>query len=331
MIRAGAIAIALAIAACGPKVVPAPREAPPVPLQLERPCDLAPAAGLVWMVEAKPRAIAERADLIPAIALVIPEARFGQFAETNGGIDLRQIQDLCVAEYRETRLSVARTPLDPARVEKAFSERVTKGFGRQIDVPNPRVVRLSGEVGGESQQLVVFGRDVAALEQGRPGPVRAAEAFALGKLRRASPALRGPALAHAAQLLGDAPVRAFAPGPFEGDAARGLGGLLRASTAMAAAARFSGPTIEFRWVVMGAWGHDAPEAGSRLASVVHVIEESPLGRLLGLAHPAVPSRVTTTEDALIVDMSVDAMTFARGMHDALDASVMEILRLGSAR
>jgi hypothetical protein len=313
---------------CGPKPIAGPVAPPPVALHLEPACDLAPSGGLEWVVEANPRALASIPDLIPAIALVVPEARFATFAAAHGGIDVRQITDLCIAKYKETVLTLARAPLDPVRVEKTFSDRVTHPGGRTVDVVSPPVVRVWGEVNGEAQQLIVFARELVALEQGRPGPARAAEAFAQGKLRRSSPALRGGPLPRALQLLGDGPVRVLAPGPFEGEIAKALGGLIRASTAVAASARFDGPPakIAVRVVLTGAWGKDAPAASERLAAAVHVVSESAFGRLLGLHQPVVAPQVRGTEDALVVDVTIDGIALARGLHDALDAEIGDIMR-----
>lgn len=335
---AGALAFAFTMAsaslpACGPKPATAPPAAPAVPLHLESPCDLAPSAGVEWVIDARPRAVTSIPDLIPVIALVVPETRFATFAATHGGIDVRQITDLCIAKYKDTLLTVARAPLDPARVESTFADRMTHPGGRSVDVVNPPVVRVWGEVNGEAQQLVVFARELVALEQGKPGPVRATEAFALGKLRRASPVLRSSSLARAVQLAGDAPIRIFAPGPFEGPTARGLGGLMRASTAVAVSARFDGPPakIGLRIVLTGAWGSDAPAAAERLAAAVHVVSESALGRLLALDHPLVSPQVRGSEEALVVDMTIDGADLARGVHDALDAEIGDIMRGGPAR
>lgn len=320
-------ALAAFVVGCGPHPVAQPPGPPPAVLHLEPSCDLAPSAGLEWIVETKPRVIAELPDLIPAVALVVPEARFATFAASHGGVDVRQITDLCVAKYKDSLLTIARTPIDPQRIEKAFADRVTHPGGRSVDVPNPPVIRTWGEVNGEPQQLVIFARELVALEQGKAGPVRAAEAFAQGKLRRASPALRGP-LSRAVELVGEAPVRAFAPGPFEGDIAQGLGGLVRASTAVGVAATFAGPPakIALRIVLTGAWGKDAPAASERLAAAVHVVSESPFGRLLGLNHPVVAPRVRGTPDALVVEVTIDGTALARGVHDALDAEIGEIMR-----
>ena len=334
--RASALALALttalviSAAGCGPKPIPPPLAPPPVPLHLESACALAPSAGVEWVVDARPRAIAEIPDLIPAIALVVPEARFAKFAAAHGGVDMRQITDLCVARYKEAFLTVARTPLDPVRLEKEFADRVTHPGGRSVDVINPHVVRIWGEVNGEPQQLVVFAREVVALEQGRAGPVRAAESFALGKLHRASPVLRGAALTAAVRHVGDAPLRAFAAGPFEGEMAQGLGGLMRASTAVGVSAQFAGAPakIAVRVVLTGAWGKDAPAAAERLAAAVNVVAESPFGRLLGLNHPLGAPRVRGEEEALFVEVTLDGMALARGLHDVLDAEIGDIMRGG---
>lgn len=324
---ASALAFAAALGGCGSRSPLPPPAPPPVPLHLESACALAPSAGIEWIVSATPRALAELPDLIPVIALVVPESRFDSFTATHGGIDMRQIQELCVAKYRRTLLSIARTAMDPARVERAFQERVTNRGGRQIDVANPPVVRIWGEVNGEAQQVVLFGREVAALEQGRPGPVRAAEAFALGKLRRASPALEGT-LARVVALVGDAPVRLFAPGPFDGEGGQGLGGLLRASTAIGASARLAGAPakIAVRIVLTGAWGKDGPAAASVLAAAANVIAQSPLGRLLGLDHPLVSPQVRAIADALVLEATLDGSRLGVGLHDALDADIADIMR-----
>jgi hypothetical protein len=140
--------------------------------------------------------------------------------------------------------------------------------------------------------------------------------------------LRTGILARSAELVGEAPVRMFAPGPFDAATAAGLGGLLRASTSVAASARFVGPPakIAVRLVLTGAWGSDAPAAAERLAAAVHVVAESPLGRLLGLDHPLEGPHVRTMEDALVLEATIDGVALARGLHDALDAEIGEIMR-----
>jgi hypothetical protein len=299
-------------------------------------CDLAPSAGLEWIIEAKPRAIANETDLIPLIALVVAEARLKRFREAHGGIDLRRIDELCVAHYTSSTLTLARTPFDPNLVERTFSDRLTNLVGRHIEVPRPQVLRLSGDIGTSHTQLILFGDTALALEETSQGvpptshatPLRATVAFAMKKLRRATPALNAPSVARAARLLGDAPIRAFAVGPFGEGKVRSLGGLARASTTFAVSARFAAkPTnIALRVVLLGAWGAEhAPEAASRLAAAAHVVAESSLGRLLGLDHPIVGPRVATSEDAIILDATLDGSALAHGLHDALDADIASMM------
>lgn len=317
----------LAFPACGsPR--PSAKTPTPVALHLEPACDLAPAAGLDWLVEASPRVVAQNADLIGPIATVVPEVRLNRFTKAHGGVDLRQVHALCIAHYKNTSLTVARTPFDPATVEAAFAARATRDVRRTSLAPVPPVIRLSTAAEEtNAEQITLFGRDALIWEQGHPGPLRASEAFAFGKLKKATPALRGAALAKAAELLGEAPVRAFAPGPFDGETARGLGGLLRATTAIGASARFAGADrIAVKVVLTGGWKDDASIAADRLASAANVLASSALGRLLGLDHPSAPSRTYGTADALVFETTLDAMALAKGLHDALDAEVTEILR-----
>lgn len=307
---------------------PRPPKPPSIPLHLEPACELAPSAGLAWIVDIKPRAIAEIPDLIPAIALVLPEERLRLFTAAHGGIDLRQTKDLCVARYKDALLSIVRVPLDGERVAAAFESRSAKPAPRTLLAPNPRVLRMLGEFDAVPEQLIVFGNEAAALEQGKPGPLRAAEAFAFGKLKRASPALRGAALLHAVDVLGDAPVRVFAPGPFEGETADGLGGLLRAATAVGGSVRWAGTgtNLAVRVVITGAWGDDASAASERLGAAAHVLSESSAGHLFGIHNPIEEPHVHVEPDALVLDATIDGAALARGIHDAVDAEVADIMR-----
>jgi hypothetical protein len=331
MTRREALALLL-LAGCGrPAEAPAP--APALPLALERAVDLVPAAGLVWLLEARTRELFASPALIPAIAMVLPPRRLDAFAARHGGVDLRSVTQLVIAAYPDdTTLAVACAVLDPARVERAFAARAVSVDGRAVEgTPGQPVVRTWGTVGTVQEQLAVFGREAAAIERGRFGPLRAAEYFALGRLKKARPALQVEPLARVATALGDAPLRGFAPGPFEGEWARGLGGLLAASTGVGVAAtpvereRDPDGAIGFRLVLTGAWGSDAPAAAERLRAAFDVATNAPLGRLLGVDRPLEGPRIEGGAEALELAVTFDALSLGKGLHDVTGATVEAVM------
>jgi hypothetical protein len=319
--------------ACGGSAATKPATPTPTPLpplHLDPVTDLVAAAGLVWLVDARPRDIFGELDLIPALGLVMPEANLDAFATDNGGVDLRQVTALAYARYPDATLAIARGVFDPPRIEKTFTARLAPLDGRAND--DGRVLRLWGTAGGERQQVAVFGQTAVALERGKLGPLRAAEAFAAGRLKRAKPALRADPLSRAAELLGDAPLRAFAPGPFDAEGQGGaLGGLLAASTAVAASATPAGATPEghaklsLKLALLGAWGDDAPRAAERLGSVWSRLGTDPFGRLCGVDKPLDGPKLTPSPDAVTLEATLDALAVARGIHDLTSANVREIM------
>jgi hypothetical protein len=304
----------------------------PTPLKLDPLVDLVPAAGLSWLIQVALKELTSNPVLAPAIAQVLPAERFDGFALRHGGIDLRQMRELDVAAFPEATLALARTSVLEASVEAAFGARAVQVEGRAIEGD---VTRFWGTVGTEREQVAVLGREGIAWERGRLGPLRAALYFAEGKLKRALPALRAEPLARAAALLdadGPAPLKAFAPGPFLGERAAGLGGLLRAATAIAAAARpreLREPTtagaLWVTLVVTGAWGNQGPAAAERLGAAFRVLAEDSFGRLLGLDHPLDGPRVSGGGEALRLDATFDPLVIGRGLHTATGATMAEIL------
>jgi hypothetical protein len=185
-------------------------------------------------------------------------------------------------------------------------------------------------VDGKRQQLAIFGREALALEQGSFGPLRAAEYFARGRLKRARPALLVEPLARLAALLGDAPLRVFAPGPFEGDQGKGLGGLLAGATAVGGAAvpheRDPDGALAVRFIVTGAWGSDAGEAAKRLRAAFDLLASDPLGRLMGVDHPLEGPVAYGEAEALRLEVTVDALGVATGLRDATGATIEEVMK-----
>ena len=338
----GPVLAALLLLGCGGRGAHAPLP-PASPLHVSPIAGLAPSAGLLWLLDVRPSEIAAHAELFPAIHLLVPEERFSAFAAHNGGLDLRTMNELTIAGYGKTTMYLARAPLDPARVERAFTQHLVATEGRAIDRQSPRVtetiVRAWGKTADDVEQLAIFGVEGAALERGKPGPLRAAELFAEGRLKKASPALRAAPLARVAQLLGESPIRAFAPGPFRGEWAQGLGGLMAASTALGIGVRIATPRPDVKdggrfdvtLVLLGAWNEDAPAAADRLASVFDVIANDSLGKLTGLHQPLIAPKVHVAPegDAIILEVSLDATMLARGLHFAVDAQVAEVMSYGA--
>jgi hypothetical protein len=331
------VAAGAAAVACGRASSPLAQERPrSTALKLDPLVDLVPAAGLSWLVQARPHELTHGPVLAPAIDVVVPEERFVGFALRHGGVDLREVTELVVAGFPETTLSLARVPVSEGLVSAWFAARAAPVEGRAVEGD---VTRYWGSVGAGREQVAVLGGEGVAVEHGQLGPLRAALYFAEGKLKRALPALRAEPLARAATLLdadGPAPVRAFRPGPFEGDWAAGLGGLLRVTTALAGAARprewrpsVSGAggkgALGVTVVLVGPWGEQAQAAAERLAAAARVLSNDPLGRLLGLDHPLEGPRVSADAESVRLDVTLDSLALGRGLHGATGATIPEIL------
>jgi hypothetical protein len=315
---------------CRP-VVAAP-QAVAAALHLSPLADLVPAAGLRWIADVRPKELLRDPALIPAVAAAVPEAELDGMARAWGGIDLRAVDALVIGGFDAATLFLAQEPLDPARVEVAFGARVADVEGRAIDEPrtagasSPPLVRVWGSVGTRHETLVLFGRDAAGLAVGSDVPLRAAELFALQRMKRARPAWQAPPLDRMASLLGEAPIRAAAPGPFGGPWAAGLGGLLASTTAAGVAIRPDGEALRVTLILMGGWGERSGEARGRLERRYDSLAKSGLGRLTGLDRPVVPPRVVDLPDALELEVSVRAAPLLRGLRDATSAEVEAIMR-----
>ncbi|WP_394821882.1 hypothetical protein [Pendulispora albinea] len=337
--RLASVAVAAATAmmlGCGgaPNVPSAP---PAPPLHLLPTSDLAQAAGLSWLVQVRPRDLFADPQMVQAIRWLFSDARFETFARRHGGIDVRELDELTIAGYPQVTLFLAHGLVDPAKVEGAFAARATKVDGRGIDRkadPLGTIVRTWGTVNGERQQLAIFGREAVGLEVGRFGPLRAAEFFAQERLKKASPALRVTPLDRAIPIVGNAPLTAFAPGPFTGEYERALGGMLRAATAVALSVRIAGPAspapdagrLAVRLALLGSFQNDDPSAAQRFAAAIHVISESALGRLCGLNDPVAGPDVHAEPDALVAELTISATSLFRGIQAATGASVDELMR-----
>jgi hypothetical protein len=318
---------------------------PDKPLDLGAAIDWAPAAGLSSIVVVEPKAILAHPELLPPIADVIPDESFDVFAKRHGGVDPRALEELVIASYGADRtLVLARGNVDPTKLEAAFGDRVLepKRTVDQAGGPLSTVVRLEGDRGADEHEMVLFGHqavgyetEVIAPSEGRTrthvGPLRAAELFALGKLKKAAPALRAAPLDVTAKLVGDGVVRIFFPGPFEGGSEAGLAGLLKATTSVGIAIRpeprkDAVPALHVTLVLTGAWGEGAPAAAERLGAALTTMASSSLGKLCGVNQPLRGPDVRGAPDSLTAEAVIDAAAVGRGLHAAVASEVSEIMK-----
>jgi hypothetical protein len=307
---------------------PPPTSLGPPPLDIDPLVDLVPAAGLVWLLEVRPQDLWANPSLAAVFAAAAPDERLDAFARRYGGVDLRRADQVAVAGQGHATLGLARLPVEPRRVEDAFAARARSVEGRAEE---GGVTRYWGTVGDQREQVATFGREAVGIEFGGLGPLQAAIYFAQGRLKRSLPALRAEPLAMAAARLGAAPVRAFAPGPFDGDWAGGFGGLLGAATAVAARLRADdrgpggGEPLHLQLLLTGAWGADAPAAAKRFAASFRLLAEDPVGRLTGLDRPVDGPVATGEPDALALDVALDPVTMSRGVRAVAGAPLAEIM------
>ncbi|WP_437781476.1 hypothetical protein [Sorangium sp. So ce1097] len=322
----------LALPACGGAPSPPARPAPPLPpLATADLARLLPQAGLRWLILARPREIAAVPWLIPSIAIVAPEENLARHARATG-IDLRQVREAAIASYArpagEARFYVARHSGDPRTIERLFRRRLTGKERRALDRPD--VVRVTGDIGRAPHALVLLGPDVVGVQDGgspQRGPARVASLYALGRLKRSPTALSEGPLAALAARFGPAPVRAFAPGPFDGELARGARGLLAAATAVGAAARPSAREgIALAIAVAGDFSASGEAASEELLRAWNELAHGSFGHLLGLDAPIEPPLATHAPDAVAVAVELSPRALARGLAAATGERLEEMLR-----
>lgn len=323
------------VAGCGaaPPPPPAPAAPPLPPLKTAGPlADLLPLAQLRWLILARPREIASLSFLIPAIGTVVPEENLDRFAAATG-VDLRQIPEAAVALYAdeagaETLFYLVRHNGDPATIERAFRESITAGAHRAEDRPD--LLRVSGKIGAAQSTLVLIGRDILGVQQGGSaarGPARIAALYAEGKLKKSPTALGEEPLRSLIKRFGDAPLRALAPGPFQGELQRGARGLLAGATAIGASARPSAREgIAVSVAVAGDFSKSGEPASRELGGAWKELAAGSFGHLLGLDQPVQAPLTTFSPEAVACAVELDPQRLATGLRSATSAKIAEIMR-----
>ena len=290
--------------------------------------DYVPAAGLRWLVVARPKELASNSAFAAALEPLLPKPRLDAYA-TSTGIDLRTLPSAAVAGFGLGTMYLAETPDDTTRAEELFALRVE---GQPIlDRPHPRVTRMLGVVDGQPQALVSIRGRLVALAVRDPTLARVVEAFARKQLRESPPALEGAALSTLPKRLERSPVRFYAPGPFEREWSAGARGLLAATTALAITLDPTQPgQARIAVVLAGAWGDAGADSAERLSDAWEDLASSPTGRLLGLNRPASPPRFSESPDGLELTVDLELDPVVAGLRAAVIADVWEILDLSRA-
>jgi hypothetical protein len=307
-----------------------------VPLQTKPLTGLVAAAGVRWMLVAAPSELFGVKWIPPLVDKAVSGARFDRFAQATG-VDLRALPEAVVlasapsepgAADDDVMFYLARHAGDAQAIERAFRARLSGSEKRAVERPD--LVRVSGKIGRETHAAVFLGSDVAGFQEGGSasrGPARVAALLAEGKLKHAHSAFANEPLKTLAAKLGAAPFQALAPGPFEGDVARGLRGLLRAATAVGASAR-PGPRETFlvTAAVTGDFTTSAAPASAELLAAWNDLAASRLGHTLGLDTPVTAPVVSAAPDALLLAVELSARSLAEGLAVLTATRVQDIFR-----
>ena len=308
-----------------------PPKAPSKPLVLSSLEALLPLAGLRWLVLARPREIAALEWLQPAIAMVLDKERLDRFAAVVG-FDLRTVPDAVWASYRgdpeDISVELIRHTSDPLVIERSFRDRLSADVVRSVDDAN--IVRASGRIGQSLHAMASMGPQVVCFQQegsAERGPCRVATLLALGRLKRTKPVFADEAIVALAKRIGPAPVRAFAPGPFDGELARGARGLLAAATAVGmSASPTERESVLVQIAVAGDFSRSGDLAAEQLVASWNDLASRPLGRLMGLDAPLAPPMRAYASDAVTLVAELDPRKLAKGLADATSNQIREIMR-----
>lgn len=319
------IAAVIALIACA-QHPPPPGRLPARPQQtrlpfLGTPGEYVAAAGLRWLIVGQPRRVAHQRGVAEALAPVLPMAGVRAFAESSG-VDLKELTQGAIAGYDFATLYVARVD-DTRTVRARFLERLL--HGPKVSRPYPKLYRASGIIGETPQTYVEVEGHLVAFAVGDPMPALAVEGYARGKLKRSPAAMEGAALRSLRDWATDAPVRAFALGPFETTPARSVHGLLRFASAVGLAVWLSERTVRALVSLSGSY----PEGSLRsLERSFEDLVKSRLGALLGLDSATSPT-YRKLPGRLELEVHLQLAPLVAGLHALVSANAGAIFRLAN--
>jgi len=282
-----------------------------------------PAAGLQWLVFARPADLAKRPDLLSLLEKIFPKPRLDAFQEVTG-VDLRRVRAGAIAGFRAGTLYLAELG-DPnaALVRERFQAHLdAEGITR---TPQSNIHRVFGTTPAGPRALLTVDRDFIAVATDDTSLVRIVEGY-VGRRLRSPSALRGVALRALAQPPDDALAAFYAPAPFEGEWA---GDLEPLSEALGASVflRPGAPGVVV--AVIDVAGHFAPDPAPHGDALKRRFEEvcaSSTGDLIGLGEVRT-SKVVADLHHLTLTAELPLAPIVKGLHAATLGNVHEIFDL----
>jgi hypothetical protein len=311
--------------------VPSAPPSPPLdPLRVHPLSNLVVAAGLRWVVFTRPQELLLHPALQASFSRFAPPVRRQVFQKLTG-IGLDSIKEAVVAGYDGSTLFVLDGMADALETEARFRDRLIFDVIRKA-YRSDAIWTHGRTATGDVRALSALHPHVVAVEGGDRLRSKVALLFALGRLRRSPRALDLPDMKQVLDALGDVPVRALAPGPFEGAWEGAIRGLLSSCSAVGLGI-LVGPAGQLSLSVRlaGAWGQDAPRAAEVLLSGWQDLASSSLGRLLHLDESTDGPRVGGGPEILSLDVGVDGVKLMDGLYQVVAADVREILDMDAPK
>lgn len=319
--RALTLGVGALLTGCAGGKPPLPPPIPPRPLALRPVTSLVPAGGLSWMIDARPLELLRDPRAAKAVLTLAPQAREDSLAQ-HLGLDVRSAERLVFARYGDTTLVVVDLPHDRERATSKFVERISGEPVRVVD--DPRVAWVSGKIGASARAFADLDGEVAVYEAGPSLPLRAAVAFAEGKLKKAKAALTTAPLDTLVPHLSADQIALYAPRR-SGDAwADGKHALFDEAHALGLGLSTAPEGAKLRFVVTGDFAGHVDPAMARLRKIVDDVAVSPLGHLLGLDQKLAEDVAAPSDKALSLARVVSFERLADGLRAAVAADMPEI-------
>lgn len=322
------LGLALALGGCARAAPPKPPPTDaPRPLHLAPLSDLAPGAGLRWLLVARVGTLVQPNALGRPLAELVSADRLDALTDLLG-FDPRLADEVVVADYGASTLFLFRVAHDPELVERRFRERVPGEVSRTVH--EPRVVRIAGTVGKTRRSMVFLDGQAVALEVGGEAYAKAVVGFATEKLHRAKPALATEPLSSLAASFtregAPPPLLVLCPNPAKEPWSVGAHGLLEVTSAVGVAARPHDDGLAIELSAVGQYGERPEPVRERLEATVRDVVRSPLGSLTGVAEPKAAYSYEVTPERVTVRARWDAVKIALGLRAATSASIAEIVK-----